>query len=117
MIPFPTGVRVWVAAGHTDMRRGMRGLALQVQEALKRDPHVGDFLRVPGPQQLFDKFSGMTALACRFMPSDWSAAGSFGHLPRPASFRSRRLNSLTCWTGSIGEIPSTHGGRRRPDER
>ncbi|MGE5366099.1 MAG: IS66 family insertion sequence element accessory protein TnpB [Betaproteobacteria bacterium] len=42
MIPFPTGVRVWVAAGHTDMRRGMRGLALQVQEALKRDPHAGD---------------------------------------------------------------------------
>ena len=42
MIPFPTGVRVWVAAGHTDMRRGMQGLALQVQEALKRDPHVGD---------------------------------------------------------------------------
>jgi len=42
MIPFSTGVRVWVAAGHTDMRRGMRGLALQVQEALKRDPHAGD---------------------------------------------------------------------------
>jgi transposase len=42
MIPFPTGVRVWIAAGHTDMRRGMRGLALQVQEALKRDPHAGD---------------------------------------------------------------------------
>jgi len=42
MMPFPTGVRVWVATGHTDMRRGMRGLALQVQEALKRDPHAGD---------------------------------------------------------------------------
>jgi transposase len=40
MIPFPTGVRVWVAAGHTDMRHGMRGLALQVQEALNRDPHI-----------------------------------------------------------------------------
>ena len=24
------------------MRRGMQGLALQVQEGLKRDPHVGD---------------------------------------------------------------------------
>ena len=24
------------------MRKGMAGLALQVQEALKRDPHVGD---------------------------------------------------------------------------
>jgi len=29
-------------AGHTDMRRGMNGLALQVQEALGRDPHAGD---------------------------------------------------------------------------
>jgi len=38
----PTGVRVWIAAGHTDMRRGMQSLALQVQEALKRDPYVGD---------------------------------------------------------------------------
>jgi transposase len=35
-------MRVWLAAGHTDMRRGMNGLALQVQEALARDPHAGD---------------------------------------------------------------------------
>jgi transposase len=42
MIPMPSGVRVWIAAGHTDMRRGMLGLALQVQEQLKRDPHCGD---------------------------------------------------------------------------
>jgi hypothetical protein len=42
MIPVPSGVRVWIATGHTDMRRGMNGLALQVQEALKRDPHAGD---------------------------------------------------------------------------
>ncbi len=42
MIALPTGVRVWIAAGHTDMRRGMHGLARQVQEALQRDPHAGD---------------------------------------------------------------------------
>ena len=42
MIALPTGVRVWIAAGHTDMRRGMQSLALQVQEGLKRDPHAGD---------------------------------------------------------------------------
>jgi len=30
MIALPTGVRVWIAAGHTDMRRGMQSLALQV---------------------------------------------------------------------------------------
>ena len=37
MIPVPSGVRVWLAVGHTDMRRGMNSLALQVQEVLKRD--------------------------------------------------------------------------------
>jgi transposase len=42
MIALPTGVRVWIAAGQTDMRRGMQSLALQVQEGLKRDPHAGD---------------------------------------------------------------------------
>jgi len=42
MIPVPSGVRVWLAVGHTDMRRGMNSLALQVQEVLKRDPHAGD---------------------------------------------------------------------------
>ena len=42
MIPIRSGVRVWIATGHTDMRRGMNGLALQVQEGLKRDPHAGD---------------------------------------------------------------------------
>ena len=42
MIPVPCGVQVWLAVGRTDMRRGMNGLALQVQEALRRDPHAGD---------------------------------------------------------------------------
>ena len=41
MIPLPSGARVWLATGHTDMRRGMPGLALLVQEVLKRDPHGG----------------------------------------------------------------------------
>jgi transposase len=34
-------VRVWLATGHTDMRRGFDGLALLVQEQLQRDPHSG----------------------------------------------------------------------------
>jgi transposase len=41
MIPVPVGVRVWLAAGHTDMRKGFDGLAMLVQETLKRDPHDG----------------------------------------------------------------------------
>ena len=42
VIPVPAGVRVWLAVGHTDMRRGMNSLAIQVQQGLGRDPHAGD---------------------------------------------------------------------------
>jgi len=42
MIAFPSAARVWLAVGRTDMRKGMNGLALQVQQNLGRDPHAGD---------------------------------------------------------------------------
>jgi len=48
MIPVPAGVRVWIATGATDMRRGMNGLALQVQQSLARDPHAGDLFAFRG---------------------------------------------------------------------
>src|SRR4030088_125044 len=41
MIGLPAETRVWLASGATDMRRGFDGLALLVQEALKRGPHGG----------------------------------------------------------------------------
>ena len=41
MIPLPQGVRVWLATGHTDMRKGFASLALLVQEVLRRDPLSG----------------------------------------------------------------------------
>jgi len=34
MIPVPAGVRVWLATGHTDMRKGFASLAVLVQEKL-----------------------------------------------------------------------------------
>ena len=33
--------RVWLATGHTDMRKGFASLSLQVQEVLRRDPLSG----------------------------------------------------------------------------
>ena len=42
MIAFPSGAKVWLAGGVTDMRRGMNSLALMVQQGLGRDPHGGD---------------------------------------------------------------------------
>jgi transposase len=46
MIPVPSGVHVWLATGHTDMRKGFGSLALLVQETLKRDPYGGDLFIV-----------------------------------------------------------------------
>ena len=41
MITPPPGARVWLAAGFTDMRKGFDGLAMLVQEKLKRDAFGG----------------------------------------------------------------------------
>jgi transposase len=38
MIAFSAGVKVWIAGGVTEMRRGMNTLTLQVHEGLGRDP-------------------------------------------------------------------------------
>jgi transposase len=41
MIEHPSGTRIWLAAGITDMRRGMDGLATLVQSTLELDPFSG----------------------------------------------------------------------------
>ena len=52
MIGFPPGVRVWLATGHCDMRKGFPGLALLVQEKLKADPHSGHLCTHPAKAAL-----------------------------------------------------------------
>ena len=42
MISLPGRTRVWIAAGVTDMRKGMDGLAAVVQTALGERPFSGD---------------------------------------------------------------------------
>jgi transposase len=41
MIALPTGTQIWIAAGVTDMRRGVTGLSAQVQTVLKESPFSG----------------------------------------------------------------------------
>lgn len=38
MIPISSIARIWIATGYTDMRKGMQGLSLLVQESLGRVP-------------------------------------------------------------------------------
>ena len=41
MISLPSGVRVWLACGYTDMRKGMDGLAMLAQQVLEESPFSG----------------------------------------------------------------------------
>jgi transposase len=41
MIGLPSGTRIWLAAGLTDMRRGFDGLAALAQSALDQEPFSG----------------------------------------------------------------------------
>ena len=117
MIPVPSGVRVWLAVGRTDMRKGMNGLALQVQQVLGRDPHAGDLYVFRGARGDLIKIVwhdgiGMSLYAKRLergrfiWPSP--AAGVVAIAP---------LSWPICSTGSIGETRVTPGVRRSPAER
>jgi transposase len=41
MIGIPTGTRIWIVAGVTDLRRGFTGLSGMVQTALAENPFSG----------------------------------------------------------------------------
>ena len=67
MIAFPAGVKVWIAGGVTDMRRGMNTLALQVQEGLGRDPMRVRYFASEVVRATSSRSCGMMAWACRFI--------------------------------------------------
>jgi transposase len=48
MITVPAGVRVYLAMGATDLRRGFDGLAMLVQEQLQLDPFSGHLFAFRG---------------------------------------------------------------------
>jgi transposase len=102
MIPVPSGVRVWLAVGHTDMRRGMDSLALQVQQALGRDPHAGDLYVFRGKRGhlikiLWHDGIGMSLYAKRL------ERGRFIWPSEPRRVF-RRLRSLRGWSDGEAEI-------------
>jgi transposase len=113
MIPVPSGVRVWLATGHTDMRKGMNSLALQVQEGLKRNPHAGDLFVFRGRRGTLIKVLWHDPLGMSLYPSGWRTANSFGPRPRMALSSSLRGNSVTCSKESIGGIRYALGNRKR----
>ena len=114
MIPVPSGVRVWLAVGHTDMRRGMNSLALQVQEKLGRDPTRAICMFLGGNAVTWSRFSGTTGSACRSTPSGSNGAGLSGRRRPMAQSRSPRRSSPICLTALTGGTQSEPGGQKQP---
>ncbi|WP_428540710.1 IS66 family insertion sequence element accessory protein TnpB [Rhodopila sp.] len=48
MIVLPSGARVWLACGYTDMRKGMDGLAMLAQLVLQENPFSGTLFAFRG---------------------------------------------------------------------
>ncbi len=112
MIPLPAGCRVWIATGHTDMRRGMQGLALQVQEQLKRDPHAGDLYIFRGRRGDLAKILWHDGVGLSLYAKRLDRGKFIWPWRMRARFRSRRRRWPICSRGSTGGIHSSPSGRK-----
>ena len=103
MIPLPAGCRVWIATGHTDMRRGMHGLALQVQEQLKRDPHAGDLYIFRGRRGDLAKILWHDGIGLSLYAKRLDRGKFIGPRQVRARCRSRPDRWPICWKELTGE--------------
>lgn len=90
MIAVPAGVRIHLALGVTDMRKGMDGLALLVQEVLKQDPfsgHLFIFRGKGGGRATFCILPVKDLVAAWFHPADILEGSSAGAPSRAAARR------------------------------
>jgi len=115
MIPVPSGARVWLASGHTDMRKGFDGLALQVQEVLERDPHSGHVFVFRGRRGglikvLWHDGQGMCLFAKRL------ERGRF-LWPSPAAGVVTISSAQLCSKASIGGCRNRRGDRKQRADR
>lgn len=113
MIPIASGVRVWIAAGHTDMRKGMQGLALLVQEGLGRDPFAGDVFVFRGRggsliKALWHDGLGLSLYAKRL------DRGRFVWPVSADGAVALTAGQMSYLRASTGETPSTPGVRLPP---
>ena len=104
-------MRVWLATGHTDMRRGFPSLSLQVQEVLRRDPLSGHLFCFRGRRgDLLKVIWHDGQGACLFTKR--LERGRFCGQARLMA-RSRPPSLAICFPGSIGAIRKKPGARRR----
>ena len=87
----PSGTRVWLACGYTDMRKGMDGLAVLVQHVLHEDPFGGALFAFRGKRGGLVKLlwfdgQGMCLFSKRLIEP---RSGSIGHFVWPVTGEGR----------------------------
>jgi transposase len=78
MMFVPAGVKVHLAFGYTDMRKDMDGLAMLVQEALKKDPLSGHLFAFRGKKASILKVLFWDGNGCACLPNASTRAASCG---------------------------------------
>ncbi|WP_155809746.1 IS66 family insertion sequence element accessory protein TnpB [Bradyrhizobium sp. URHA0013] len=111
MIPVSSSARIWIATGYTDMRKGMQGLSLLVQESLGRDPFAGDVIMFRGRggsliEALWHDGSGLSLYAKRLDRGRFVWPATVGGVVGLCAAQMRYLLEAIEW-----RIRSTRGGR------
>ncbi|MBF5694653.1 IS66 family insertion sequence element accessory protein TnpB [Escherichia coli] len=101
MIPLPSGTKIWLVAGITDMRNGFNGLAAKVQTTLKDDPmsgHVFIFRGRNGSQVklLWSTGDGLCLLTKRRRYSGAMSQQSFNPFCSDVCFPVHVVNHRSC---------------------
>jgi hypothetical protein len=106
MIPLPPTTRIYLACGATDMRKGLDGLAVLVQQVLETSPHSGALFAFRGKRgdlvkQLWYDGQGLCLFSKRM-----DRGGSSGRSPRRARSASPRRSFRCCSKASTGGVPN-----------
>jgi transposase len=106
MMGLPAGTRIWIAAGVTDMRAGMNGLAAKVQMTLAEEPLSGHVFVFRGRRGnvvkvLWATSDGACSLICGRLVQ-YIEAFEFGW--QRAAFAAAGLlaGCIAAWIGSRG---------------
>ena len=77
----PAGLKVWLVAGATDMRKGFDGLAALIQMQYPKIHFQGRSLSFEVAAATGSNAFGTTARDCVYCTSVWKTGRSYGHRP------------------------------------
>jgi hypothetical protein len=102
MIGLPAGTRVWLVAGHADLRKGFDGLAAIVQTTLAANPFCGQVFAFRGRRGDILKVLWFDGQGCCCLPTARSVAASCGRRRTAAAWRSLPRSCRCCSKALIG---------------